>query len=63
MRELRNPLVVLLAVFVLAAYCGSQAAEQSEIDSVLREAVDRGDVPGVVAMAPPRKSIESKALS
>ena len=30
---------------------GSQAAEQSEIDSVLREAVERGDVPGVVAMA------------
>lgn len=52
MRDLRTPLVVLVAAFAFASYDrGAHAAEQSEIDSVLREAVERGDIPGVVAMA------------
>jgi CubicO group peptidase (beta-lactamase class C family) len=44
--------VILVAVAALLSdNCGSQAAEPFEIDSILRKAVERGDVPGVVAMA------------
>ena len=43
---------VLVVMSAMASYRhGAQAAESSEIDSVLQAAVERSDVPGVVAMA------------
>ena len=63
--RLRTLLIILrtcvvplaVAVAVVLNSCGLQASESPEIDSILQEAVDRGDVPGVVAMAATSKRI------
>ena len=39
------------AAAILSAACGSESADTSDIDSILEAAVERGEVPGVVAMA------------
>lgn len=50
--DLRMLLVCLVSVAMLGlGDNGLRAAEPSQIDSLLRQAVDRGDVPCVVAMA------------
>ena len=56
-RRTAGPLLVALMTFELfGGRLGGQSHDTAPIDAVLRQAVERGDIPGVVAMATDRHS-------